>query len=595
MHHSLKQCWDLLHGYLQPQWARVLLLTLLIFGGIGLQLLNPQVIRFFIDTTQAGGAQRPLLLAAGAFLAIALGQQLLSLATVYVGEQLGWRATNRLRADLARHCLNLDMAFHKRYTPGALIERLDGDVTTLANFFSQLFVVVLGNALLIAGVLLLLFREDWRVGVGMTLYTLLALLALRRLQHIAVACWSAEHEARAQQFGFLEERISGAEDIRANGAEAYVMRQLAQQMRDFLRKNRAANLVSNITFVITNFLTTSAYALGLGFGAFLFSQGQASIGTAFLIVYYIGMLANPLDHIREQVQDLQQATAGIGRVSDLFQLEPRVKEQPRAALPPGAPTVEFAAVSFAYDEELTPGEQPTSNGSRVDQVLHDISFQLQPGKTLGLLGRTGSGKTTLTRLLFRLYDPVQGAIRLNGVDLRDLALADLRAGVGMVTQEVQLFQASIRDNLTFFERRISDAQIEAALRELQLWDWVCAQPDGLDTRLAAGGQSLSAGEAQLLAFARGVLKNPGLVILDEASSRLDPATERLLERAIDRLLTGHTGVIIAHRLQTVQRADEIVILEAGRIVEAGARHRLASDPASRFAALLRTGLEEVLA
>jgi ABC-type multidrug transport system fused ATPase/permease subunit len=228
-------------------------------------------------------------------------------------------------------------------------------------------------------------------------------------------------------------------------------------------------------------------------------------------------------------------------------------------------------------------------------VLDDISFALAPGQTLGLLGRTGSGKTTLTRLLFRLYDPIGGAIRLDGVDIRDVALADLRGRIGMVTQDVQLFQASIRDNLALFDQAIDDRQIERALEELGLLEWVRWLPDGLNTKLGAGGLGLSAGEAQLLAFARVFLRDPGLVILDEASSRLDPATERLLTRAIGRLLQGRTAIVVAHRLGTVQRADAIMILDRGQVAEHGPRQQLAADSSSRFYQLLQTGLEEVLA
>jgi ATP-binding cassette subfamily B protein len=275
---------------------------------------------------------------------------------------------------------------------------------------------------------------------------------------------------------------------------------------------------------------------------------------------------------------------------------------PRANLPAGALAVAFEDVSFEYDDE----PRAEGQGLRTEDVddlvrspqsavLSEICFQLTPGTKLGLLGRTGSGKTTLTRLIFRLYDPIGGAIRLGGIDLRDLALSDLRGRVGMVTQDVQLFQASIRDNLALFDSGIDDARIERALYELGLLEWLRALPDGLDTKLGAGGLGLSAGEAQLLAFARVFLRDPGLVILDEASSRLDPATERLLERAIDRLLAGRTAIIIAHRLGTVQRADEILILDAGQVAEYGSRVQLAGDSGSRFAQLLQTGLEEVLA
>jgi ABC-type multidrug transport system fused ATPase/permease subunit len=226
--------------------------------------------------------------------------------------------------------------------------------------------------------------------------------------------------------------------------------------------------------------------------------------------------------------------------------------------------------------------------------LHDISFRLEPGQVLGLLGRTGSGKTSLSRLLFRLYEANAGVIRLNDVDLRRLDLAGLRQRVGLVTQEVQLFQASLRDNLTLFDPAISDERILESFEVLGLSPWYRALPHDLDTELMGDNSSLSAGEAQLLALTRIFLKDPGLVILDEASSRLDPATEQLLERAMDRLLQQRTAIIIAHRLSTVRRADQIMILEQGRIKEYGRYQALATQPGSVFSQLLQTGLQEVL-
>jgi ABC-type multidrug transport system fused ATPase/permease subunit len=226
-------------------------------------------------------------------------------------------------------------------------------------------------------------------------------------------------------------------------------------------------------------------------------------------------------------------------------------------------------------------------------VLHDLSFTLQEGHVLGVLGRTGSGKTTLARLLLRLYDVQEGMIRVGGVPVQDAHLHDLRRHIGMVTQDVQLFHASVRDNLTFFDRSIPDERILAALDDLGLTAWCRSLPMGLDTELGSDGEGLSAGEAQLLAFTRVFLADPGLVILDEASSRLDPATEQLIERAVSKLLAGRTGIVIAHRLGTIQRADEILILEHGCMLEHSDRASLASDPASRFYQLLQTGLEGI--
>jgi ATP-binding cassette subfamily B protein/ATP-binding cassette subfamily C protein len=597
--------WSLLAAYLGPQWRRAALLALLLFGSIALQLLNPQVIRYFIDTAQAGVADQTLLLAAAVFIVAGLAQRAIAFGTLVVGENVGWSATNALRADLARHCLRLDMSFHKTHTPGELIERIDGDVSALDDFLSQFSIRLIGNAILILAILALLFREDWRLGLGLTLYTLVAFAALSSVQRLGTRRWSAYREADAELFGFLEERMSGTEDIRASGAEAHTLRRLDALLRGTLERNRAAKLVSNLTFAITNFLFVIGYGLGLAIGAYLYSQGSVSIGTAFLIVYYIGMLSAPLENIRQQAQDLQQASASIARIGDLLAIQPRVVEAPRAALPAGALGVAFAGVSFEYDDEgpKTNDERPTSQDHDVPStvlhpqpaVLSDVSFALAPGAKLGLLGRTGSGKTTLSRLIFRLYDPTAGSIELGGVELREAAFADLRGRVGMVTQDVQLFQASIRDNLALFDHTIDDARIERALNELGLLEWLCALPDGLETRLGAGGLGLSAGEAQLLAFARVFLRDPGLVILDEASSRLDPATERLLERAIDRLLAGRTAIVIAHRLGTVQRVDTVMILDRGQVAEYGPREQLARDQSSRFAQLLQTGLEEVLA
>ena len=585
----------LLATYLRPQRARVVLLAGLLVGSIGLQLLNPQVIRYFIDTTQTHGANSTLVLAAAIFILVGLGQRAVTLATAYVSMNVGWAATNALRADLAGHCLRLDMPFHKRRTPGELIERVDGDVNTLATFFSQFVIRLVGNAILIAAVLVLLYREDWRAGLGLTVYAAITLFGLGAVQNFGTRRAVASRQAQAEQFGFIEERIAGTEDIRGVGAEGYVLCGLAGRMRAALEKARAAHLAHSLSFVISNFLFITGYGLGLALGAYLYTQGAVTIGTAFLIVYYIGMLAAPLESIRDQAQDMQQATAGISRVRELFGLRPRVVETAGVALPPGPLGVRFAGVSFAYDDGPAREGDAPAPADEAGLVLRDVTFDLPPGRVLGVLGRTGSGKTTLTRLLFRLYDPTDGAIRLGGVDIRAAAFADLRGRVGMVTQDVQLFQASLRDNIGFFNPRIDDARLAGALAELGLWDWVGAMPAGLDTRLAAGGAGMSAGEAQLLAFTRVFLKDPGLVILDEAASRLDPVTEHRLERAVDRLLAHRTGIIIAHRLRTVQRADDILILEGGRVVEYGPRVRLAADPTSRFYRLLQTGLEEALA
>jgi ATP-binding cassette subfamily B protein len=599
---ALQQYRLLLIRYLRPQGIWILLLTVLILGSIAIQLVNPQIMRSFIDTAQAGGPSEVLVRAALLFLVLALVQQIVSVLAAYVSENVAWTATNALRADLTEHCLRLDMSFHNARTPGEMIERLDGDVTTLSNFFSQFVIRVVGNAVLLAGILILLFREDWRVGLTLTIFVLAAIFTLGRLRNIAVPHWKGQRQASAELFGFLEERLAGTGDIRSSGAEAYTMRSFYRLMRELLRRSLKAGLLVNIMLNTMFLLFALGTAAAFAVGAWLFYAEVLTIGTVYLIFHYTNMLERPINQISHQLEDLQKATAGIARIQDLFSVQSRIQEErPDAGLPSGSLGIEFLDVSFCYKDAEASGQSADEPAAQ-EMVLQDLSFSLAPGRVLGLLGRTGSGKTTLSRLLFRLYDPDTGAVRLGDqarpgtslTDIRRVPLADVRQRVGIVTQNIQLFHATVRDNLTFFDGRIPDEHILKVLQDVGLGDWLHALPKGLDSELESGG-GLSAGEAQLLAFTRIFLQDPGLVILDEASSRLDPATEHLIERAVDRLLQGRTAIVIAHHLGTVQRADEIMILENGRIAEYGPRVELAADPASRFYNLLQTGMEEVLA
>jgi ATP-binding cassette subfamily B protein len=583
----------LLLTYLRPQRFKVSLLAVLIAASIGMQLASPQFLRLFVDgivasATGAGSiAAQGLMLAALAYLGMAVAVQLVSVATTYLGETVAWTATNALRRDLALHCLKLDMSFHKAHTPGELIERIDGDVNALAHFFSELAIRLLTNGILAAGIVAVVLAENWRAGLMSAGYVFGTALALRGIQRSSTAAWRESRQVESELYGYVGERLAATEEIRANGAEPYVLAGLHRLMRRILLAWRRAKMVQGLSQALEVVVYVLALVGILALGGTQYLHGGMTLGAVYLLVVYAARLRAPLIEIRHQVDSLQQARASIERVQALFDERPSVVEDPRAGLPRGALRVAFDDVTFGYRDG------PQENGQ--EAVLQGISFDLAPRRVLGLLGRTGSGKTTLARLLFRLYDPDEGAIRIGGADLRELSLSELRGRVGLVTQDVQLFQGSVRDNVRLFSERVPDEQILDAFRELGLWAWYRALPDGLDTQIEAAGQNLSAGEGQLVAFARLYLKDPGLVVLDEASSRLDPATERLLEGAIDRLLRGRTAIVIAHRLATVERADEIMVLEAGRVVEHGPRAALARDPESRFHRLLQAGLQEVLA
>ncbi|AFZ33134.1 Xenobiotic-transporting ATPase [Gloeocapsa sp. PCC 7428] len=591
MNVPIKQYAKLLGGYLKPQQGRVALFAVALLTSIGLQVLSPQILGYFIDTSIAGASGQVLFIAALLFIGAAFLTQLLSVVATYLGENVAWTATNALRADIVEHCIQLDLSFYKSRTSGELLERVDGDVNVLSRFFSQLAIHTLGNGILLVGILVALFFENWLAGVSLTLFSLVALTILLSLHSFAVAPWTTYLQISAEFFGFIGEHLVGREDIRANGAVSYVMRRFHQILQRWLPVYQKARFTSTILWSTSVGLFTIGNAIALAVSAYLWNQNAITIGSAYLIFHYTNLLNQPIERIREELEELQQVEASIHRIRELLQVQSRLSAGGDRPLPQGALSVGCEQVWFTYElAQQTPSNYLTPQ----EWTLHDISFYLPAGQILGLLGRTGSGKTTLARLLLRFYDTQLGCIRLGDVAIAQTPLTTLRQRVGLVTQDVQLFQASVRDNLTFFDSTISDAQIRQTLELLGLGTWLRSLPDELDTQLDSNSGGLSAGQAQLLTFARVFLKNPGLVILDEASSRLDPITEHLIEQAVDRLLNRCTGIIIAHRLQTVQRADQILILDRGRILEYGDRQSLLDNPHSHFSRLLKAGTTDFL-
>ena len=574
--------WVLLSRYLRPQWRWVAVLSVSMFSSIAVQLANPQIMRRFIDTATSGGDVRALAQAGVAFLALALAGQGLAVANTYLGQNVAWTATNAMRLDLTEHVLRLDQSFHKAHTPGELIERIDGDVNTLASFFSQFAIQLVGSGILLVGIMALLVREHPVVGLGVAVITAVTLAALIKVRAMAVPYWKKEREQQAEFYGFLGERLGGTADIRANGATGYVMQRFYELTRRRFMPSLKAGVAGYSMWLTGSVGSSIRRAVALLLIYYAWQQDALTIGGAYLVFHYTDLLWLPISQIRQQATELQRAEAGMQRIEELQDTATKLPAG-SSVLPPGPLPLEFEGVSFGYED---------GDG---EMVLRSIDLHLEPGRVLGVLGRTGSGKTTLARLLLRLYDPTEGQIRLGGVPSHTVDLLDARQRVGMVTQDVQLFQATVRDNLTFFDQSISDDRLGAVLEDLEMGEWLASLPNGLDTMLEAGGGGLSAGQGQLLAFARVFLRDPGLVILDEASSRLDPATETLIERAVSKLLAGRTGIVIAHRLGTVERADEILILEDGRVLEMGDRAALAADPDSRFHHLLLTGMQEVLA
>lgn len=544
-----------------------------------LPLLAPQFTRKFVDGAIAGEPASALVLIAFGYLALAVSGQLARMFTAWLASRLAWDGTNRLRETLAEHALDLDMGYHGQRTPGEMIERVDGDVVALAEFVVAFVLDVIASLLLLVGVLVIVLAVDLRIGVILAVYCALVGLAMGRAQRIAVPAATKVRERFAALFGVLEERLAGAEDIRANGAGHHVVRRFHRTSAEVYHADARAERIGGGLFAGTTVAFAIGTAIVLALAAWIQDKGALSVGTAVLLFQYTQMVRQPFERIIDQLQQYQKALASVARIGGLLGERKTLPErQDPIPLPQhGALSVDLDEVGFAYADDD-------------EQVLSDVNLHLAPGETLGLVGRTGSGKTTIARMVLRLYDPTQGVVRLGGVDLRDTALADVHRRICVVTQDVQLFAATVRDNLTLFRgstaHGASDERLREVIDEVGLGSWFETLPDGLDTMLGSQGSGVSAGEAQLLAFARAFLTDPGLVVLDEASSRLDPATELRIESAVDRLLDGRTGVLIAHRLSSLNRVDQIAVVDDGRIVEYGRRAELAADPASRFSHLL---------
>lgn len=569
----------LLRRYLPGHGLLLVSLFLIVLAMIGAELALPWIVARLIDQALARAPLSVLQWLAVLFLVTGAALGGLRLLQAYLAERLAMNATNRLRVDLTEHCLGLDSTFHQRFRQGELVERIDGDVAALGRFLSTMLVVVVGNVLLLVGILVTLFVIDWRLGVVMTACVAVIGGVIQALRDRATPLWQAAMEADAQQSGFVGEHLRAAEDIHTSGAVRYSMRGFGELAATVLYRRRRAEVRSSGLYRVTEMLFATTMALVLGVGAWLVLQGQVTVGVLFLVYRYSDLLGYPIHRLSEELNELQRAGAAAARVTELLEWRSTLRDGSHPPPPAGPCPVEFDHVWFGYDPDRP--------------VLRDVTFRLEPGIRLGVVGRTGAGKSTIARLLIRLQDPQRGAIRLAGVDLRDMRLRDVRACVGLVTQDVQIMHGTARDNLTVFDDTIGDERIRAVLTDLGLDWWLEWLPDGLDTVIRPGDAGLSAGQAQLLALARVFLRDPRLILFDEATSRVDADTERTLERVIDRLLAGRTAVVIAHRPETVQRTDQVLVLDHGEVVEFGDRAALAADPGSRLAAMLAAGAWEV--
>lgn len=569
----VKDYWELLFEYFKPYMKKFIILAFFLLSTIVLQLVNPFILRHFVDSSLAGNDLGNLYSLAILFVLVAISTQGLNVLVNYYGESVGWGATNKLRVKLIDHFFKLDVSQRKIYTTGEIIERVDGDVNALQNFFSQFVIKLIGNLLLIVGILIVLFLIDWRIGIGLTTFVIFALFLIERIRSLAVPYFNKVRQLNGHFYGFLTEQLRGSEDIRANGGIQNSIKKFYRYIRNWYPAQKQAEIRGYSMWMTSIAVFTIGNIFSLCIGAYLYSAGSITLGSVFLIFQFTELMLLPIEQIRNQMEDLQRADASILRVKELLNLRSNITNNNDNPFPKGPCKVEFEDVSFSYDGNLP--------------VLQNVNFSIEKNNTLAILGHTGSGKTTITNLLLRFYDPTEGEVYINDVNLKSIQLKRIREKIGVVTQDVHMFDGTLRDNLTFYNKELSDVLLLETIKKMNLSTWLKAFPKGLDTLIERG--NMSSGESQIIALIRVFLKIPEIVVLDEASARIDPITERMLKNAIYELLKERTGVIIAHRLETIRDADKIIIMEKGELKEYGHLNSLAKDDTSIFFKLLKEG------
>ncbi len=579
MNIDIKSYVGLLKKYLERHRVLLLLLFLVCIGYAVSVLVAPTLLGRFVDSVKEGKSIDTLLMIGMIYLLGVTAENSLSLLSSYLAENLGWNATNDLRIDLTGHLMSLDSSYHKQYSSGQLVERIDGDVEQLFIFFTTFTTGIVLNALQIAGCLIYLFILDVRFFLIQLILVVLTAVYLKIIRKPVNTASAKTRELSSEYFGIISEQVTSIEDIRSLGAWNFMrnlLRKTARPLSYWLRRQLSFEFLSWGTL---DFLTGSAMSAVLALSSVLILRGTMGTGKLFLVFNLMLLIQEPVELLREELQYMESAEASIGRIKELFAAESTIPSGDKEMN--GDTGIVSHAVSFSYEDGR--------------KVLEDVSFNLQGGKILGLLGRTGSGKTTLARLLVRLYVPEEGNLSYGNIPLNEISEESLRKNVSYVTQEIQTFSGTIRDNITLYDDSISDEGIMETIKKAGMESWFAKLSEGLDTEISDDVNILSPGEMQLLVILRVFLKDPEVIILDEATAKLDPVTERYLENALNVLLKDRTTIIIAHRLKTVMRSDEIIILEGGRILEKGRKEDLTTDKNSHFSSLLRTGLEEVLA
>jgi ATP-binding cassette subfamily B protein len=532
-----------------------------LFAATGTALAPPYLAKLAVDEGIRQQDLHALTWIVVAFVGAGIASLLTAAAQTYFTGWTGERILADLRNRLFRHLQRLSLGYYERNRAGVIISRLTNDVDALDQLVTDGVTTLVQSTLFLFGTAIILFLLDWRLA--------LATLSVMPLMAIATALFRARssraYRAVRERLGLvtatLAEDIGGIRVVQAFRRERQNQRHFEEVNAHYRQANQQTVVLNGLYFPFVDFLSALATAVVIGYGGWLASRDEISVGTLLAFVLYLSNFFDPVQQLSQLYNTFLAAVAALDKIMDVIDEEPEVRDRADARdLPPIHGDVRFDNVRFAY------GDGP--------EVLHGIDLDVPAGTTVALVGHTGAGKSTIAKLLARFYDPREGAITIDGVDLRDVKQDSLRRQLGVVPQEGFLFAGTVRDNIAFGRPDATPEQVASAARAVGAHEFVMALEDGYETNLQERGMRLSLGQRQLVAFARALLADPRILILDEATSSVDIGTERRIEEALRTLLADRTAFVIAHRLSTIRNADLIVVLEHGRVVEQGTHDEL---------------------
>jgi ATP-binding cassette subfamily B protein len=554
-------------GLLRPYRGRLILMFAALLLETAAGLAPPYLAGKAIDSGIRTGDVAALDLIVGAFVLAAVVYAVSTYAETYLVGWVGTRALQDMRERIFSHLQSMSIGFFTRRSPGVLISRMTNDVEALNQLVTSGVVTIFSSTLTLVGVVAILLVLDLKLALITFLTFPLLALASVVFRIVSSGTYRATRERIAAVTAYLQETLSGVRVVRSFGQEARhqaVMTDLNEQNRDVNMKTVYLNASY---FPAVELLAAVGTAVILLYGGSQAINGAIQVGVVVAFVGYLTRFFEPIQELSQLYTTYQQGMAALDKIFDLLDTAPDMVDAPEA-IDPGTlrGEIELDGVWFSYDEQPEPGDDAWA--------LRDVDLHVPPGQTLALVGATGAGKSTFAKLVARFYDPQQGVVRVDGHDLRGLQQRALRRQLGIVPQEGFLFSGSVRENVAFGRPAASEEEIEAAIAAVGATAFVAALPEGLETQVGERGIQLSAGQRQLVAFARALLAEPRILILDEATSNVDVRTEKTIERGLERLLHGRTAIVIAHRLSTIRRAGKIVVLEGGKIAEQGTHDEL---------------------